>query len=90
LSTHARAPRVVDNPLPTHATCAAPLRCHRGLRAPVAPPLFSLSLQSPTGRRRETCTSHSLYLINGPQERNVHEPAREHVQDPRQLHILSC
>ena len=98
LSTHARAPRVVDNPLPTHATCAAPLRCHRAARAGGSPSFF-FSLQSPraagekraqdaaaphlhlveecacrpvaplsissplsislTGRRRETCTSHS-------------------------------
>ena len=57
LSTHARAPRVVDNPLPTHATCAAPLRCHRAARAGGSPSFLLASIA--TGRRRETCTSHS-------------------------------
>ena len=57
LSTHARAPRVVDNPLPTHATCAAPLRCHRAARAGGSPSFLFASIA--TGRRRETCTSHS-------------------------------
>jgi len=57
LSTHARAPRVVDNPLPTHATCAAPLRCHRAARAGGSPSISFRSIA--TGRRRETCTSHS-------------------------------
>ena len=72
LSTHARAPRVVDNPLPTHATCAAPLRCHRAARAGGSPSISFCFINRPraAGEKRARAT------------------ARAHVLKTRQLHIF--
>ena len=62
LSTHARAPRVVDNPLPTHATCAAPLRCHRAARAGGSPSFFSLQSPRAAGEKRARATARAHVL----------------------------